>query len=240
MTTTELTATEMSATGMPATEFLIDGPDDADITVILAHGAGAGMDHAFMAMAADAIAQKGVRVIRFDFPYMRRRKVEGRKFPPNRAPVLLEALADVLDRAPVSGKVILAGKSMGGRMASLFLSESASRSNDNSSDANSKSVAGYVALGFPFFAPGKDKIADNNRGSHLQDFPLPGLIIQGERDNFGGAEELAALPLADNIQTLILPDGDHSFKPRKKSGESLENNIARMADGIAAFADTLK
>lgn len=197
-------------------DFLYDGPDGAPITVALAHGAGAPMDSAFMAAFAAGLADRGLRVARFEFPYMARRRAEGTKRPPDRAPVLLDCWRTVIAELGPE-RLVIAGKSMGGRMASLVAGEAG--------------VMGLVCLGYPFHPPGKP---ERTRTEHLESLKTPTLILQGERDPFGTRAEVAEYALSGAIRVVWLPDGDHGFKPRKASGrteaENWETAIAKMAD----------
>lgn len=185
---------------------------------IFAHGAGAGMDHAFMSSVAEGLAEKGIQVVRFNFPYMIKRAEDGKKRPPDRAPKLLEAYQAVIAEFATHGPVVIGGKSMGGRMASLLSDES--------------QVAGVACLGFPFHPPGKP---ENYKGAHLADLVKPTLILQGERDTFGKKEEFADFDLASAVEVAFLPDGDHSFKPRKSSGFTEQGNIELAVEKLAQF-----
>ncbi len=98
-------------------DFLFDGPAESPVTIALAHGAGAPMDSPFMAAFADGLAAHGLRVARFEFPYMARRRDDGRKRPPDRAPVLLDTWRAVIAELGPENLVI-GGKSLGGRIAS--------------------------------------------------------------------------------------------------------------------------
>lgn len=205
------------------TELVFDGPADAPRTLLLAHGAGQGMDSPFMAAVAAGLGAAGLRVARFDFPYMVRARAEGRRRPPDRAPVLLGAYAEAIDALLAAGaareRLLIGGKSMGGRMASLI--------------ADEQRVAGLVCLGYPFHPPGKP---DKLRTEHLADIATPTLICQGERDPFGNRDEVAGYTLSPRITVAWLPDGDHSFKPRKASGHSEADNLARTVRLIVDFA----
>tara|TARA_Y100001956_G_scaffold57159_1_gene56177 strand:+ start:1162 stop:1788 length:627 start_codon:yes stop_codon:yes gene_type:complete len=185
---------------------------------VFAHGAGAGMDHAFMTAVAEGLAKKGIQVVRFNFPYMVKRAEDGKKRPPDRAPKLLEAYQAVIAELSERGPIVIGGKSMGGRMASLLSDES--------------QVAGVACLGFPFHPPGKP---ENFKGAHLADLEKPTLILQGERDTFGKKEEFADFELAPAVQVEFIPDGDHSFKPRKSSGFTEQGNIELAVDKLAQF-----
>ncbi|WP_434566142.1 alpha/beta fold hydrolase [Vibrio chagasii] len=195
---------------------IIDGEDNP-ITFIFAHGAGAGMDHEFMQSVAKGLAFKGIRVVRFNFPYMIKRAEDGKRRPPDRAPKLLEAYQEIIDQTDAD-KLVIGGKSMGGRMAS-HLSEL-------------DKVAAMACLGFPFHPPGKP---ENYKGEHLASLQKPCLILQGERDTFGKREEFADFDLSDSIRVEFIPDGDHSFKPRKSSGYTEQQNIALTVEKLSAF-----
>ncbi|MGI9877470.1 alpha/beta fold hydrolase [Vibrio chagasii] len=195
---------------------IIDGEDNP-ITFIFAHGAGAGMDHDFMQSVAKGLAFKGIRVVRFNFPYMIKRAEDGKRRPPDRAPKLLEAYQEIIEQTDAD-KLVIGGKSMGGRMAS-HLSEL-------------DKVAAMACLGFPFHPPGKP---ENYKGEHLASLQKPCLILQGERDTFGKREEFAGFDLSDSIRVEFIPDGDHSFKPRKSSGYTEQQNIALTVEKLSAF-----
>ena len=195
---------------------IIDGEHNP-ITFIFAHGAGAGMDHEFMQSVAKGLAFKGIRVIRFNFPYMIKRAEDGKRRPPDRAPKLLEAYQDIIEQCDAD-KLVIGGKSMGGRMAS-HLSEI-------------DKVAAMACLGFPFHPPGKP---EKYKGEHLAELQKPCLILQGERDTFGKREEFADFDLSDSIRVEFIPDGDHSFKPRKSSGYTEQQNIALTVEKLSAF-----
>ncbi|MFS1905131.1 alpha/beta fold hydrolase [Vibrio lentus] len=195
---------------------IIDGEDNP-VTFVFAHGAGAGMDHEFMQSVAKGLAFKGIRVIRFNFPYMIKRAEDGKRRPPDRAPKLLEAYQEVIEQVDAD-KLVIGGKSMGGRMAS-HLSEL-------------DKVAAMACLGFPFHPPGKP---EKYKGEHLAELTKPCLILQGERDTFGKRDEFADFDLSDSIRVEFIPDGDHSFKPRKSSGYTEQQNIALTVEKLSAF-----
>ena len=197
--------------------WLIDGEEHSQYTFVFAHGAGAGMDHEFMQSVAKGLAFKGIRVIRFNFPYMIKRAEDGKRRPPDRAPKLLEAYQEVIEQVDAQ-QLVIGGKSMGGRMAS-HLSEH-------------EKVAGVACLGFPFHPPGKP---DKYKGEHLAELSKACLILQGERDTFGKREEFPAFELSDSVSVEFIPDGDHSFKPRKSSGHTEQQNIALAVEKLAKF-----
>ena len=196
--------------------FLIDGPANAKQTLILAHGAGGAMDTPWMTKMARAIAAHGIRVLRFEFPYMAARREGKKSGAPDRQPVLLDAWRKVV--AETGSDVFIGGKSMGGRMASMV--------------ADELSVRGLVCLGYPFHPPGAP---EKLRTAHLESMKTPALILQGERDPFGTRDDVTKYKLSKSIRIDWLEDGDHSFKPRKSSGFSEQEHLARAADAVAKF-----
>tara|TARA_R110000868_G_scaffold109_7_gene1085 strand:- start:4994 stop:5608 length:615 start_codon:yes stop_codon:yes gene_type:complete len=203
------------------TDFLFDGPDGAAKTLVLAHGAGAPMESEFMDFFAAGLAENGIRVARFEFPYMVRRREDGKRRPPDRAPVLLETYLQVAAELGPENLVI-GGKSMGGRIASMVADEAG--------------VAGLVCLGYPFHPPGKP---EKLRTEHLAGLKTPALILQGERDPFGRRAEVEGYALSKSIAVDFLADGDHDLKPRKASGRTREENWAAAVERIAGFVDGL-
>jgi predicted alpha/beta-hydrolase family hydrolase len=199
---------------------LIDGAEDAPATVLLAHGAGAPMDSPFMAAMAAGLAEQGWRLVRFEFPYMARMRATGRRQGPDRLPLLQEAFRQQvqLEKATRPGRpLLIGGKSMGGRVASLLVDGLAS----------SDGVRGCLGLGYPFHPPGKPL---QLRTEHLACLQTPTLILQGERDSFGKREEVESYALSPQLQLRWLPSGDHSFKPTKSSGRSEAENWALAVD----------
>ena len=171
-----------------------------------------------MAAVASGLGGHGIRVVRFEFPYMARRRSEGRKAPPDRAPVLLETWRQVIAELGPAGRLVIGGKSMGGRMASLVADETG--------------VAGLLVFGFPFHAPGKDAA---DRIGHLAALATPTLIVQGTRDTLGSRQEVAGYALSPAVRLHWIEDGDHSLKPRKASGHTYPEAMARAIDAAAAF-----
>ena len=208
--------------GRADSDLLFDGSEDAPVTVVLAHGAGAPMNTPFMNSVARGLsAGGGVRVARFEFPYMRARRETGRRGgAPDREPVLRNSWKEVVERLGGGRKVVIGGKSMGGRIASMVADEVGAR--------------GLVCLGYPFHPPGRP---DKLRTRHLETLATPALIVQGTRDAFGTPEDVAGYVLSDAIRVVWLEDGDHSWKPRAASGRTEAQN---MADGVAAIREFLE
>ncbi|MBX2830052.1 MAG: dienelactone hydrolase family protein [Rhodospirillales bacterium] len=203
-------------------DFLFDGDESANLTIVLAHGAGAPMDSPFMTEMAESLAGLGWRVARFEFPYMAKRRVDGKKRGPDRAPVLLEFFGKVVDQLGDPKRLIIGGKSMGGRMASMV--------------ADDLAVAGLVCLGYPFHPPGKP---EKLRTEHLVGLKTPALICHGTRDPFGKPDEVAGYGLSDAIKLHWVEDGEHDFKPRKSSGRTQSQNITDAAKAISDFAKSV-
>lgn len=208
-------------------KFLIDGPDDARVTILLAHGAGAPMDSASMNATAKALAVAGFRVARFEFGYMAaRRTSEGRK-PPPRAETLNPEYKAAVAELGATAPVIIGGKSMGGRVASMVADDLHSTGK----------IAGLLCLGYPFHPPGKP---EQLRTKHLGGLTTPTLICQGTRDEFGTREEVPGYTLSKAIELLWLEDGDHDLKPRKSiSGFSAADHLKTMAEAVATWAGRL-
>ncbi|MFP9138852.1 alpha/beta family hydrolase [Devosia sp. XGJD_8] len=206
------------------TDFLFDGPEDARITILLAHGAGAPMDSASMNAVAKALAEQGFRVARFEFAYMAsRRTAAGKKPPPKAETVMPEYVAAIDDLGPTNGPLLIGGKSMGGRVASMVA--------DALFDAGR--IAGLVCLGYPFHPPGRPQ---QLRTAHLINLRTPTLICQGTRDEFGDHYEVGEFGLSDAIEVLWLEDGDHDLKPRKSvSGFSTADHLKTVASSIDAW-----
>ena len=215
-----------------ALPLLWDGPLKAKTILILAHGAGLPMDSPFMTVVAEGVAACGIRVARFEFPYMAIRRNEGRKKPPDRAPVLLQNWRDILTAVRADHPeacIAIGGKSMGGRMASMIAA--GSEDLDDPSD-----IGALVCLGYPFHPPGRP---EKLRVDHLTEITVPTLIVQGERDPFGTADEVAGYALSPSTDVVWMPDGEHSFKPRKRSGHTEAGNMALCVERIVNFLATI-
>ena len=212
---------------MESPPLLLDGPDDAPLTIVLAHGAGAPMDSTFMAAFAEELAAEGYRAARFEFPYMAGRRRTDTKKPPDRAHVLLDTWRAVIGELGGDGLVI-GGKSMGGRIASMIAAEM--------EDAGT-GVRGLVCLGYPFHGPGRPMNPD--RLAHLENLKTPALICQGARDTLGNAEDVAGYALSSAIFVHWLEDGDHGFKPRQASGLTEDGNWRSAIGAIVRFLGAL-
>jgi predicted alpha/beta-hydrolase family hydrolase len=204
---------------------LINGPKKAAMTLVLAHGAGAPMDSKFMNVIAEGVAasRADTKVVRFEFPYMAKTRATGRRSAPDRAPVLMESWREAIRKLGSAEMIVIGGKSMGGRIASMIADEA--------------KVRGLVCLGYPFHAPGKPEMP---RVAHLQKMKTRALILQGTRDSFGGPDDVASYKLSPRIHIEWVEDGDHSFKPRAKSGRTEQQNLDFAIAQINGFLDSLK
>ncbi|NMZ57414.1 alpha/beta hydrolase [Pseudomonas nitroreducens] len=189
-------------------------------TLVLAHGAGAPMDSPFMGDIAARLAERGISVVRFEFPYMAMRREDGRRRPPNPQKHLLECWRRVYAqvRAEAAGKLAIGGKSMGGRMASLL--------------ADELGADALVCLGYPFYAAGKP---EKPRVAHLAELTTQTLIVQGERDALGDRATVERYALSPAIQLHWLAAADHDLKPLKVSGLTHDQHLETTAERIAEF-----
>ena len=194
-----------------------NGPKRASLTIALAHGAGAPMDTSFMTFFAEGLAARGHRVARFEFPYMAARRDSGKRKPPDRQPILLDTWRAVIAEIGAD-TLVIGGKSMGGRMASLI--------------ADEMKVLGLLCLGYPFYGAGRK---DKPRTEHLLTLKTPTLICQGTRDPMGDHESVSALKLSKKIRLHWAEDGDHDLKPRKASGLTHDQNLTAALDAAGQF-----
>jgi uncharacterized protein len=201
--------------------FLTDGPDAAEQTYVFAHGAGGAMDTPFMNLVARGLGERGIRVVRFEFPYMAARRTGGKRGAPDREPVLLGSWRDVVAKLGGGERLFIGGKSMGGRMATLV--------------ADELHVRGVVCFGYPFHPPGQPA---KLRTAHLSSMLTPMLVLQGERDPFGTREDVAGYHLSPQIRIEWITDGDHSLKPRARSGVTERQNLDHAIETAAAFMAT--
>lgn len=207
---------------MQRDDLILEGPPDAAHTVVLAHGAGAPMDSPFMQRVSAGLAARGMRVARFEFPYMAKRRAEGKRGAPDRPPVLLAAWKDAVALLGGGGKVVVGGKSLGGRIASMIADDVGAR--------------GLVCFGYPFHPPGDPA---RLRTAHLAALRTPTLILQGTRDAFGTREDVAGYALSAAIRVHWLEGGDHSFKPPAKSGRTEKGNVEEAIAAAADFVESL-
>ena len=205
-----------------ATDFLFDGPNNARVTILLAHGAGAPMDSASMNAVAKVLAAAGFPVARFEFALLEAERVRHRTAPPKAETVMPQYVA-AIDDLHAKGPLIIGGKSMGGRVASMIADDEF---------ANGR-IAGLLCLGYPFHPMGRP---DQLRTKHLLDLKTPTLICQGTRDELGNRFEVGDYGLSDEIEVFWLEDGDHDLKPRKAiSGFTTAQHLQGVADKVVEW-----
>ena len=201
---------------------------DAEATLILAHGAGAPQTHPFLADYARGLASRGIEVVTFNFPYMER----GRRAPD--PATRLEAcyravIGAVRDRLSGAGRrLLVGGKSMGGRIASQVVAGDAT-------DGAPTVTDGLVFLGYPLHPPGRP---EKLRSAHLPSITVPMLFVQGSRDTFGTPDELR--PVLDGCpraELFVVDRGDHSFRVRGKDAPSAAATHAAVQDAIADWVE---
>ena len=203
---------------------LVSKPVEAKATLVLAHGAGSCMREPMLNSLSDGLTHQGWRVVRFEFPYMARQSLTGRRTFPDKLSVLLDAYRSVVEAVnkEIQQPLLIGGKSMGGRIASLVAN----------SLYNDDLIQGVVCLGYPFHPL---KRPDQLRTEHLGSFSAPMLIVQGERDPMGGREEVDNYVLSDQIQIRWIADGDHSLSPRKRSGFTVKQNLDQAIRCVDVF-----
>lgn len=197
-------------------------PAAATSCFVFAHGAGAGMTHAFMAAFAEGLAARGIATLRYQFPYME--KKSGRPDAPALCHATVRAAVDAAARRAPGLKLIAGGKSFGGRMTSQAQASQPLHS-----------VGGLAFLGFPLHAAGKPT---NTRAAHLTEISIPMLFLQGEKDKL--AEPKLLQPIIAELgrkATLVwAPQADHSFHVPKRSGLSDAEVLATLLDAFAGWA----
>jgi predicted alpha/beta-hydrolase family hydrolase len=200
---------------------LLQAPADARCCYVLAHGAGAGMTHPFMANVADALAERTIATLRYQFPYME----QGGRRPDSPALAQATVRAAVTKAAELGLPLIAGGKSFGGRMTSQAQAAEPLAG-----------VRGLAFLGFPLHPAGKPSDA---RAAHLREVRVPMLFLQGTRDAL--AETTLLKPMVAGLgkrATLHLFDGaDHSFHMPARSGRKDADVLGEMMDALAAWAE---
>ena len=199
-------------------------PDRARALYVLAHGAGAGMKHPFLARIADALAARDIATFRYEFPYMRARKQ--RPDPPAVAEAAVRAAVAEAARASPGLPLFAGGKSFGGRMTSQ-------------AQANEPlpGVRGLVFFGFPLHAPGRPGV---ERAEHLSAVAIPMLFLQGTRDEFASLDLLQGVVkrLGSRATLHLIEEGDHSFKVPKRTGKTERDVLEELATTIQQWADS--
>lgn len=205
----------------------------AGLTALLGHGAGASQDSGFMRMFAKGLAQRGLDVMTFNFVYME----QGRSVPDHKHKLesCFRAVIDtaVKHRKLKNNRLVIGGKSMGGRIASQVAAEAS-----QAEEPLAGHIDGLVFLGYPLHPPGAP---EKLRVEHLQNVSKPMLFVQGTRDALGTPEEIQPFikGLRPAAKIHSIEGGDHSFKAPKKFGLPQEEIYETAMDEIARWAGSL-
>lgn len=202
---------------------LLAVPDRARALYVLAHGAGAGMEHPFMAAAATGLAERGIATLRFNFPAMERgvKRVD----PPRVAQAAVRAAVAAATRELPGVALFAGGKSFGGRMTSQAQAE-----------APLPGVRGLAFLGFPLHAAGKP---DDARAAHLAQVEVPMLFLQGSRDTLAQLSLLRPMvaKLGARATLAVFPEADHSFHVPARTGRTDAHLLAEVLGTLAGWID---
>ena len=202
---------------------LLARPANARCLLILAHGAGAGMRHPFMARISERLAAEGIASLRYQFPYME----AGRRRPDRRDVLVATVRAAVEAAASEAPELTLfaGGKSMGGRMTSLAAAERAL-----------PGVQGLVFFGFPLHPAGRPSI---ERAGHLDAVDLPMLFLAGERDRLAELELLQPVcaELGERASLHVVAGADHGFHVLKRSGRTDGEVLGELASATSRWAE---
>jgi predicted alpha/beta-hydrolase family hydrolase len=193
--------------------------------IVFAHGAGADMHHEFMENITALLNQENINVLRFNFPYMDKRTALGKRYPPDRMPKLIDCYKSVINNLLVNKDALplfIGGKSMGSRVAATLASD----------DDYVSLLEGVFCLGYPFHPTKK---ADKLRLEPLQSARRRVLVIQGERDTLGSKNEIMSYQTSELCKYIFLNDGDHSLKPRVKSGFTHQQHMESAVQEIVLF-----
>tara|TARA_R110000744_G_scaffold238020_1_gene355398 strand:- start:205 stop:870 length:666 start_codon:yes stop_codon:yes gene_type:complete len=196
--------------------------------VIFAHGAGADMNHQYIEDLVGLMNAQQLSVLRFNFPFMDKRKLDGKRRPPERMPALVACYQSVLAETDTNLPIFIAGKSMGGRVAATLASDKAFILRHK--------IGGVICLGYPFHPIKKP---ENLRLEPLQETQLPVLILQGQRDALGSEIEINSYEISSLCQIQYFNDGDHDLKPRVKSGYNLKQHQIAAVNKMRNFIDEI-
>jgi uncharacterized protein len=202
---------------------LLESPPEAKACFVLAHGAGAGMTHPFMAAIASGLAERGIATLRYQFPYME--KGSRRPDPPKLAHATVRAAVAKASQVLPNLPLIAGGKSFGGRMTSQAQAL-----------APLPNVRGLAFLGFPLHPAGSPS---QERGQHLFDIRIPMLFLQGTRDALADMQHLEPLcaALGPRAPLKLFPDADHSFHVPARSGRTDVQVRSQLLDAMAEWID---
>lgn len=207
-----------------ANDFIIDKAEAPIARLVLAHGAGAPMHSDYLQQLAPQLAAQGIEVWRFNFGYMAK-TVAGKKQPPSSVAKLLLEMAAAIRSMPTELPLFIGGKSMGGRVATLLAADAALLPSP---------VQGTLAFGFPFCPPSKKQLGIAPRTEHFAQLQKPLLIVQGDRDAFGGPDVLAGARWPF-VEISWLEGGDHDLKTLKRHGQTQAQLLAQAAVVAGAF-----
>ena len=207
---------------------LLNEAKNAKALIIFAHGAGADMTSDYLETLIDLMNAQQLSVLRFNFPFMDKRKLDGKRRPPDRMPALVTCYQSVLAAINTKLPVFIAGKSMGGRVAATLATDQ--------SLMKALNISGVICLGYPFHPIKKP---EKLRLEPLQDAQLPVLILQGQRDALGSELEINNYQISTHCQLYYFADGDHDLKPRVKSGYTLKQHQSSAIDQIRNFVDEI-
>jgi len=210
------------------TSIITNNVENPIAQVIFAHGAGADMNHEFMMQITQLLNKANINVLRFNFPYMDKRTELGKRYPPDRMPKLLECYQGVINdyiASTVGEKkmpLFIGGKSMGSRVAATLAGE----------EQVAKLIDGIFCLGYPFHPTKKP---EKLRLEPLQNTHKAILVVQGERDTLGAQTEVEGYDVSALCRYVFLTDGDHSLKPRVKSGFTHQQHMEHAVQVIVDF-----
>jgi len=221
MTDAQTEPLSLEVPGSGAVSALLTLPAVAHAGFVLAHGAGAGMHHAFMAAVAEGLGRRGVAALRFQFPSMER--ASRRPDPPRVAHAAVRAAVAQAKRRLGALPLFAGGKSFGGRMTSQAQAESPLAG-----------VAGLVFLGFPLHPAGRPA---DERGEHLARVACPMLFVQGSRDELADVGLITALAarLGARATIAMFDDADHSFHVRARSGSNDAQVLEHLLDTVVEW-----
>ena len=225
MTSTAAKSVTITVSDTTRVSGLLQKPPHARACYVLAHGAGAGMDHPFMENVARGLASRGIATLRYQFPYMERGSK--RPDPPPLAQATVRAAVAEAQRLLPDTALIAGGKSFGGRMTSQAQAK-----------APLEGVHGLAFLGFPLHPAGRPS---QDRAEHLFEIQIPMLFLQGTRDNLASLDQLkpACKQLGKRATLKLFADADHSFHVPARTGRKDAQVLDEVLDALAAWLDNV-
>jgi len=225
MTSTAAKSVTITVSDTTRVSGLMQKPPHARACYVLAHGAGAGMDHPFMENVARGLASRGIATLRYQFPYMERGSK--RPDPPPLAQATVRAAVAEVQRLLPDTALIAGGKSFGGRMTSQAQAK-----------APLEGVHGLAFLGFPLHPAGRPS---QDRAEHLFEIQIPMLFLQGTRDNLASLDQLkpACKQLGKRATLKLFADADHSFHVPARTGRKDAQVLDDVLDALAAWLDSV-